>query len=152
MPRESGPSLPLSVDETDRLIDLHFPGIHVGGRTLVIEAVSDRTAHVRLLLTERNIRRGGTISGPAMFMLADFAIYVALIATLGEPAIAAVTSNLNINFLLRPDPVELVAEARLLRVGRRLAYAEVAITAADGKDVMAHATGTYALGRSGNPV
>jgi len=146
-----GSSLPLSVAEVDSLIDEHFPGIHVGGRTVVLEAVGDRTARVRLLLTERNIRPGGTISGPAMFMLADFAIYVALIATLGKPAIAAVTSNLNINFLLRPDPSDLVAEARLLRVGRRLTYAEVSITAAGASEVLAHATGTYALVQKPSP-
>jgi uncharacterized protein (TIGR00369 family) len=148
MAAASAPLLPLDVAEVDRLIDVHFPGIHVGGRTVVIEAVADRMARVRLLLTERNIRPGGSISGPAMFMLADFAIYVALIATLGQPAIAAVTSNLNINFLLRPDPADLVAQARLLRVGRRLSYADVSVTAAGSSEVLAHATGTYALAPS----
>jgi acyl-coenzyme A thioesterase PaaI-like protein len=57
-----------------------------------------------------------------------------------------VTSNLSINFLLRPDPVDVVAEAKLIRVGRRLAYAEVALYSVGRDDIIAHATGSYALG------
>jgi uncharacterized protein (TIGR00369 family) len=94
-----------------------------------------------------SIRPGGTISGPAMFALADVAIYASLIANLGAPAMAAVTANLNINFLLRPDPVDLLADGTLIRVGRRLAYADVRILSAGRPDIVAHATGSYALPR-----
>ncbi|MDX2155161.1 MAG: PaaI family thioesterase [Hyphomicrobiaceae bacterium] len=85
------------------------------------------------------------MSGPTLFLLADFSIYVALLATLGPKAIQAVTSNLNITFLRRPRPVDVRAEARLIRVGRRLVYAEVALRSAGSDDVVAHATGSYAL-------
>ncbi len=145
MPNEAKPHSPLSADAVGRLIDDAFPGVNAGRRTIVIESVADRSARVRLLLDERNIRPGGTLSGPAMFMLADFTIYVALIATLGPAAIAAVTSNLNINFLTRPDPADLIGEARIIRLGRRLAYAEVAISADGGHELLAHATSTYVL-------
>lgn len=141
--------LPLTADEVTHLLDRSFPGLNAGGRRVVIEAAGDRSARVRLLLSEQNIRPGGTISGPAMFMLADLTIYVALIATLGPPAIPAATANLNINFLSRPDPVELIGDARVLRIGRRLAYAEVSIMPAGGDKVLAHATGTYALAGAG---
>lgn len=137
--------LPLTADEVTRLVDESFPGLNDGGRSVVIESVADRSARVRLLLAERNIRPGGTLSGPAMFMLADFTIYAALIATLGPPAIAAVTSNLNINFLMRPEPADIVAEARIMRLGRRLAFAEVHVRADGATDILAHATGSYAL-------
>lgn len=112
---------------------------------MIIESVAERRARVRLGIDPRNLRPGGTVSGPAIFTLADFSIYVALIATLGPSAIAAVTSNLSINFLLRPRPVDVVAEASLIRVGRRLAYAEVSLYSADSTDIIAHATGSYAL-------
>ena len=150
MPSNQRPDPPLTPESVTHLIDDAFPGIHAAGRIVVIESVADLTARVRLKLDQRNIRPGGTISGPAMFMLADFAIYVALIATLGAPAISAVTSNLNINFLLRPEPRDLIAEARVIRLGRRLAYAEVHISADGETAVLAHATGSYALfpGRS----
>ena len=145
MPSETKPRIPLSADEVGRLIDNAFPGVNAGKRTTVIESVADRSARVRLLLDERNIRPGGTLSGPAMFMLADFTIYVALIATLGPAAIAAVTSNLNINFLMRPEPADLIGEARIIRLGRRLAYAEVSISADKSRELLAHATSNYVL-------
>ena len=142
-PDRTPPLLPL--ETVTRLIDEAFPGIHAGGRRLHIESVADRFARVRLVPSERSIRPGGTISGPAMFTLADFSIYVALIATLCESAIPSVTSNLNINFLARPEPRDVIADARLIRVGRRLAYAEVHLVSDGARDVICHATGTYAL-------
>ncbi len=112
---------------------------------MVIESVAPSSARVRLELDSSNLRPGGTVSGPTIFTLADFSIYVALIGTLGTSAISAVTSNLNITFLLRPDPVDPIAEARLIRIGRRLAYAEVSLYSAGRTDLIAHATGTYAM-------
>lgn len=110
-----------------------------------IESVGPDSARVRMRLSERNTRHGGTISGPAMFTVADFSIYVALIGRLGPPAIPAVTSNLNITFLTRPPARDVIAETRLVRVGRRLAYAEVALYSDGSHEMIAHATGTYAI-------
>ncbi|MFM9940401.1 MAG: PaaI family thioesterase [Hyphomicrobiaceae bacterium] len=141
------PRTPLTVADVNALIDATFPGIHVNGRWLHIESVADRVARVRMSAVASAIRPGGTISGPAMFTLADFAIYAALIATLGAPAIAAVTSNLNITFLLRPEAVDVMAHARIIRLGRRLAYADVELVSVGKPDVIAHATGSYALPR-----
>lgn len=110
-----------------------------------IESVGPNTSRIRMRLTEHNTRPGGTISGPAMFTLADLAIYAALLGRLGSAAIPSVTSNLNITFLLRPPARDVIAEARLVRVGRRLAYAEVALYSDGGTEMIAHATGTYAI-------
>lgn len=110
-----------------------------------IEDIGPDTARVRMRLSDRNTRPGGTISGPAMFTLADFSIYAALLGRLGEPVIPAVTSNLNITFLTRPPAKDVIAETRLVRVGRRLAYAEVALYSDGENEMIAHATGTYAL-------
>jgi uncharacterized protein (TIGR00369 family) len=145
MPHDSTPQAYLSTEAVIRLIDDTFPEIHAAGRRIEIESVAAGRARLRLALDARNLRPGGTVSGPAMFTLADFAIYVALIATLGEPAVAAVTSNLNITFLLKPEPADVIAEARLIRIGRRLAYAEVALTSEGHDALIAHATGSYAL-------
>ena len=140
----------LSVDDVTALIDESFPQIHAGGRVLYIESVAGREARVRLKFNERLARPGGTISGPAMFTLADFSIYVALIATLGAPAIPAVTTNLNITFLRRPEPRDLVAATKIIRLGRRLAYAQVELTSDGDEEVVAHATGSYALPAAGS--
>ena len=135
----------LSVADVSALIDAHFPQIHAGGRSMIIESVGPREASVRLRFTERSMRPGGTISGPAMFTLADFSIYVALIATLGAAGIPALTTNLNITFLKRPGQGDLIATTHIIRLGLRLAYADVALRT-DGRDeVVAHATGSYAI-------
>ena len=142
---ETNPHTPLSVEAVNRLIDEHFPGIHAGGRRIDIVSVANRAARCRLRPSERAIRPGGTISGPAIFTLADFTIYIALIATLGPPAITAVTSNLNINFLRRPEPVDLIADARIIRLGRRLAYCDVQLVSAGSAELVAHATASYSI-------
>jgi len=145
MSSEATPNAHLTTEAVSRLIDETFPEIHSAGRKLTIESVAPSFARVRLQFDPRNLRPGGTVSGPAMFTLADFTIYVALIATLGDAAIQAVTSNISINFLSRPDPVDVVAEARLIKVGRRLAYAEVALFSEGREEMIAHATSSYAL-------
>lgn len=145
MPREATPRAPLNTEAVSRLIDETFPEIHATGRQMSIESVGEGRARVRLAIDPRNLRPGGTVSGPAMFTLADFAIYVALLAALGPAAVQAVTSNLSINFLLRPDPVDLIAEVNLIRIGRRVAYAEVALYSDGREEMIAHATGSYAL-------
>jgi acyl-coenzyme A thioesterase PaaI-like protein len=84
-----------------------------------------------------------------MFGLADFSVYVAIIAALGEAGIDAVTTNLSINFLTRPEARDMLASVTLIRLGRRLAVGEARLYS-DGKDDMvAHAIATYALPPSG---
>jgi len=121
MPTPGPASNPLDIARIESLIDDRFPQIHAGGRIMSVEDIGNRTARVRMRHHERVIRPGGTVSGPAMFTLADFSIYVAIIATLGESGFDAVTTNLNINFLTKPEPRDMVSLVRLIRVGRRLA-------------------------------
>lgn len=142
---EPRPLPKLGVGALTELIDLHFPQVHEGSGPLLIEQVDSRTARVRMTQDIRMVRPGGTISGPTMFKLADFTIYVAILAELGEGALQAVTTSLNINFLTRPIPGDMLAEARLIKVGRRLVVAEVELYAAAHDEMVAHATGTYAL-------
>lgn len=140
-------SAPSSFDITrlEALIDDRFPQIHSGGRILSIEEIGDRRACVRMRHHERITRPGGTVSGPAIFTLADFSVYVAIIATLGEPGIDAVTTNMNINFLTKPEARDMVSVVRLIRVGRRLAVGEAQIFSDGAADMVAHAIATYAL-------
>jgi acyl-coenzyme A thioesterase PaaI-like protein len=79
-----------------------------------------------------------------MFALADFSIYVAIIATLGEAGFEAVTSNLNISFLARPESNDMMAEVSLIRLGRRLVVGEAELYSEGVSEMVAHATATYA--------
>jgi uncharacterized protein (TIGR00369 family) len=135
----------LDAAQVEALINSHFPQIHVGGRAMLIEEAGARHARVRLKKQERHLRPGGTVSGPTMFTLADFSVYVAVIASLGEAGIEAVTTNLNINFLAKPEPRDLIAHVRLLRLGRRRAVAAPQLFSDGEADPVAHAIATYAL-------
>ena len=95
------------------------------GTRNVIEDAWHGGCRVRRAFSERSLRPGGTISGPTMMGLTDFAMYVAILASIG-PVPLAVTTNLNINFLRKPAQRDLIAEVRLIKLGKRLAVGEVA--------------------------
>lgn len=114
----------------------------------VIEEVGRMHARVRMPIDESHLRPGDTISGPSMFLLADCAFYVAVLASIGREA-QAVTTNMSINFLRRPTLADLVGEARILKLGRRLAVGDVTLYSLGDDRPVAHATATYAIPGSG---
>jgi uncharacterized protein (TIGR00369 family) len=150
MPTHGSMTDSLDIARIEALLDDRFPQIHSGGRIFSIEEIGERNARVRMRHHERMLRPGGTVSGSAMFGLADFSVYVAIIATLGEAGIDAVTTNLNINFLARPEARDMVSSVSLIRLGRRLAVGEARLYSDGVADMVAHAIATYALpARSG---
>ncbi|MEN6543217.1 PaaI family thioesterase [Parvibaculum sp.] len=134
----------MSVEELDRFMDVAFPQMHEGGRLNVIEEVGPGTARLRLRYSDRNLRPGGTISGPAMMALADYAMYAVVLAHIG-PVALAVTTNLSINFLRKPGPDDIIAEAKLLKLGRRLAVGDVLMWQEGLDGPVAHVTSTYSI-------
>jgi uncharacterized protein (TIGR00369 family) len=109
-----------------------------------VESVSPGSALVRIVFQPWMIRPGGTVGGQVLMLAADSAMYAVVLAHIGNKPMA-LTTNLNINFLRRPEPVDVLAEGRLLKLGRRLAIAEVLIRSEGSDDLVAHVTGTYAL-------
>ena len=110
-----------------------------------VEAVGPGTVSVVMNVSEGELRPGGTISGPTMFFLADVTAYVLILAHIGKVELA-VTTNLNINFLSKPPLDDLVAEGRLIKLGKRLAVCEIHIhSAADSDTLVAQATATYSI-------
>jgi uncharacterized protein (TIGR00369 family) len=110
----------------------------------VIEAAWHGGCRVRRKFSQRSLRPGGTISGPTMMGLTDFAMYVAILASVG-PVPLAVTTNLTINFLRKPARRDLIAEVRLIKLGKRLAVGEVEIYSDGEEEMVAHATSTYSI-------
>lgn len=90
------------------------------------------------------LRPGGTISGPLLMGLADLAMYAIVLVAIGRVELA-VTTNLNINFLRKPPPADILAHARLLKLGKRLAVGEVELFSADDPEMVAHVTATYSI-------
>jgi uncharacterized protein (TIGR00369 family) len=134
----------MTVKELERFLAAEIPQVFHPESGLAIEAVWDGGGRVRQGFRDGLIRPGGTISGPTMMALADFAMYVALLAAIG-PVPLAVTTNLNINFLRRPAPRDLLADAHLLKLGKRLAVGEVTIRSEGEDDPVAHVTSTYSI-------
>lgn len=135
----------MTAGEVDALISRVYPQIWVdGGRSYDIEAVEPGIARVRMFYSDRHIRPGGTISGPSMMALADLAMWVVVLGHVG-PLELSVTTNLNINFLRKPSQVDMTAEARLLKLGKRLAVGDVSLFSEGLEAPVAHATCTYAI-------
>ncbi len=100
---------------------------------------------VRHRVEERDLRPGGTVSGPTMMALADTAIYIALLRQIGFVALA-VTTSLNFNFLRKPVAnADILAECKLLKLGKSLAVGEVSIYSEGDEAPVAHAVGTYSI-------
>jgi uncharacterized protein (TIGR00369 family) len=131
-------------DELAAFLDREFPQIHMGGQTYFVDGVGPLSARMRMIYHERHIRPGGTISGPSMMALADLGLYVAILAHIG-PVALAVTTSLNFNFLRKPEQRDLIADCRLLKLGKRLAVGDVSIYSEGSSDVVCHATGTYSI-------
>ena len=134
----------MSAKEIETLLAAEFPQAFYPGCGLSIERVGYGDIQVRRAYHEEHLRPGGTISGPTMMELADFAMYVAVFSAVG-PQPEAVTTNFNINFLRRPAAADLVAEAKLMKVGKRLAVGEVIIRSEGQSDPVAHVTSTYSI-------
>jgi uncharacterized protein (TIGR00369 family) len=109
-----------------------------------IVSLSDRRAVVRLTHHPRMLRPGGTVSGPALMALADLAMWVAVLSVVG-PVAMTVTTHLDIDFLRFVGAYDVVADTRLLKVGRTLAVGDVLMTADGSAEPCARASVTYAI-------
>lgn len=111
----------------------------------VVEEVGEGKIRVRLVVDDRHLRPGGTVSGPSMFALADVAAYLATLALVGPKALA-VTTNCSIDFMRKPAAgVDLVAYATVLKLGKLLSVTDVLIHSHGMDAPVARATLTYAI-------
>jgi uncharacterized protein (TIGR00369 family) len=134
----------MNVGELRKFLREEFPQAF-GDGDITVESADGETCVVRQRYRERMLRPGGTISGPTLMGLADCAMYIVLLSAIG-PVGLAVTTNLNINFLRKGAPGhDIIAAARLLKVGRRLAVGEVSLFSDASSDPLAHVTATYSI-------
>ncbi|KJS36259.1 MAG: thioesterase [Rhodospirillaceae bacterium BRH_c57] len=133
----------ITIPEIQEILDAELPLVNILG--CAIEDVGAGRCTVRMAFKPELIRPGGTIAGPATMALADLAMYVVVLSLVGRVELA-VTTNLNINFLRKPGPADMIAHGRILKRGKRLAVAEVELFS-DGApdDMVAHVTGTYSI-------
>ncbi|MBA4160511.1 MAG: thioesterase [Novosphingobium sp.] len=111
--------------------------------TRIVELEQGR-ALIALEPDASTLRPGNLVSGPTQMGLADHAAYAVILAHIG-PVAMAVTSNLNFSFLRGVQLRTVHAEARLLKLGRRLATVDVVLWQDDEANIVAQSTVTYAI-------
>lgn len=112
--------------------------------TFRMECIEAGYARLRASFDERHVRPGGTVSGPLLVMVADAALYAMVMSMIGME-LMAVTSNLNIHFLRKPAIADVIAEATMLRRGRRTIVGHVLMFSEGENEPIAQVTGSYAL-------
>ena len=139
----------ISIAEFERLAADKLPLVALFG--IRAERIEAGRVVMRMSSTDGSLRPGGTVNGPAMVALADVACY-ALVMSLVGPVELAVTTSLNANFLRRPPAADLIAEATVLKAGKRLVVAEVTLTTDGDAQPVAHVTATYSIPPRDDPV
>ncbi|VVT28194.1 Phenylacetic acid degradation-related protein [Roseovarius sp. EC-HK134] len=135
-------SVKMTAAELMSFLDREFP--QVSGE-FAIEEVGEMHIRTRLLVGERHLRPGGTLSGPSIFALADVSVYLGILAMIGPEGLA-VTTNCSIDFMRKPMAgVDLIAECRLLKLGRVLAVGDVLIYSEGMSAPVARASLTYSI-------
>lgn len=134
-------TLKMSIPEIHEFLNRVFP--QMKGAFEVLELAPYRLK-LRMTITDDNLRPGGTVSGPAMFTAVDCAYYIATLSMIGPEALA-VTTNCSVDFMRKPAPTDLIAEARVLKLGKVLSVGDVLLYS-EGYDLpVAHANLTYSI-------
>lgn len=131
----------LTIADIERFIAAHFAAAHDFAK---IEHIGEDGVRVRLKFQEEYLRPGNRVSGPTLMALADTAMYYAVLAELGALR-DTFTTNLDIHFLRAAEPSDVIAHARVLRLGRRLAVGTVELRSDGDPELVAHATVTYSV-------
>ena len=121
-----------------------FPQIN--GKIEILN-LTESSSSIKLRVTESDLRPGGTVSGPSMFLLADVTFYVAVLAAIGKKPLA-VTTNCSINFMRKPNPNDLIADAQILKKGRSLIVGDVLLRSSMNDLTVAQASFTYVIPRN----
>jgi acyl-coenzyme A thioesterase PaaI-like protein len=131
----------MTADELQVFLDQAFPAPPTG---YVVERAGPWGADIRLSVTDRHGRPGGTVSGPTLMALADCTAWLAILAQIG-PVALAVTTSLHIDFLRKPPISDILAHGRLLKLGSRLAVVDVELGSVELDEPVAKAQVTYSI-------
>lgn len=137
----TGTDTRLTAAEANAILAEHFaPWVQDLG--LVVEEVAKGVATLRLPWSERLARQGGSLSGQALMAVADTSTVIAICAA-REGFGPMTTVQQSTTFQRAVIGVDVLATARVTKLGRSLAFTDITMSA--GGDVAAHATNVYAL-------
>ncbi|HBS51127.1 MAG TPA: thioesterase [Rhodobacteraceae bacterium] len=135
-------TLALTAQEVMDYMAAEFPQVK---DDFAIDALSEDAITLRLLVAERHLRPGGTVSGPSMFALADCAVYAMVLARVGRKALA-VTISCSMDFMRKPAAgVDVISKCRLLKLGRALAVGDMLLYSEGDERPVARASMTYSI-------
>ena len=133
--------LKMTIAEITAFLEKVFPQID---NDFDVVSLSPDEIVVRMNVKERHLRPGGTVSGPSMFALADVSYYIATLAFIGPEALT-VTTNCSIDFMRKPAATDMIAKARVLKLGRTLSVGDVLLYSEGQEEPVARANLTYAI-------
>lgn len=132
----------MNASELTEFLKAEFPQV---ADDYIIEDVSLESVTVRLKTSDKHLRPGGTISGPSMFALVDTSMYLVILANIGPKALT-VTTNCSIDFMRKPAAdTDLIAKARIHKLGRVLVVGDVMVNSAGNDKLVARASLTYSI-------
>jgi uncharacterized protein (TIGR00369 family) len=134
----------MTAGEVNDLLAQVFPQLNGQHRFYEATDVFPGGCTVRLNANESHLRPGGTVSGPALFALADVGGYVCVLSHAGRNALS-VTTNLNINFVRKAEAGPIDGHCRILKLGKSLMVFDIDIVSGPDRQTIAHATGTYSI-------
>jgi uncharacterized protein (TIGR00369 family) len=138
-------SLKMTAQQVETLIQTGFAAKSL---FMKIEELQLGRVRVRIPYRDSMLRPGRVLSGPSLFAAADIAMYALVLSHIG-PQLMAVTSSLNMNFVNKAQPGDILADCRMLKLGRRLAVMEVSLYSSAAPEILVtHVTGSYALPQS----
>lgn len=134
--------LQMTIDELHAFLARDFPQV---ASQFHVDALAPMEITLRLKVGDHHLRPGGTVSGPAMFGLADVAVYLAVLAMIGPQGLA-VTTSCSMDFMRKPAAgKDLLCECRLLKLGRVLAVGDALIYSEGSDAPVARANMTYSI-------
>ncbi len=133
--------LKMTIAEITAFLEKVFPQID---NDFDVISLSPEEIVVRMNVKERHLRPGGTVSGPSMFALADVSYYIATLAFIGPEALT-VTTNCSIDFMRKPAATDMIAKARVLKLGRTLSVGDVLLYSEGLEKPVARANLTYSI-------
>src|SRR5262245_40055692 len=138
-----------TAEEVTSFLHGEFPQAFKDGRDYRIHALEPGRIVLAMTNDARDVRPGGTVSGPVMAGLVDYAMYALLIAHHGPAARLSVTTGMQISFLRRPAPGTMICTLELLKHGRTLSVGDARIRVEGSDEIVAHAVLTYFMGAAG---
>ena len=135
--------LAITLDQVQTLVRSAFPG-NAGTESLTVEALEPGYARIRLPFKKWMLRPGNVLSGPTLMTAVDTAMYVAVLGHIGVQ-LMAVTADMNLRFISKGVVGDVIADARILKLGRKLIVMESRVFSSAAPEVLVmHATGSYA--------